>query len=476
MVLTLLALAHAESAATSFATDAGDWEGGSLGDGVLVVTESTSLVVDGMASFTLTARLRLVDGQRFALAAGSSTFEADYAEAQRLSLDSDTAPFPPADVEFSTGTTVADNLGEPELARWGDSYLLCGTRDGGVVLASGVSTESLTTFSSVVANASGPDLVVETSGLALYFARDGAIHRATSPDGLAFTEAGEVLSPGPDFDSEGLAAPSVVVDDNGTYHLYYSVPATGGTGYATSADGVSFTRLGELSADGDRLGLADVSYDAGTFEAIYSMGDSLGLALGGTDPTFASTSSDIRPLVESRDASWGDGDFGAATLVREGDTWLAWVGATDEGTPMVGELIATPEPGSWVSLVLDWDGATLSARYDDTELVSAAEAVDSFTFTVEGTLEIDEVEVLYTTISDTGVLDTGLFDEDDTAMDTATPASDTATADTASDFPGYNAGEWLGDPGGCGCNAGTPVAPAFSLGWLLLLRRVRGSK
>ncbi len=474
MVLAFLALAHAESAATSFATDPGDWEGGSLGDGVLVVTDTTSLVLDGMASFTLTARLRLVDGDRFALSTGSSTFEADYTGNQRLSLDSDTAAFPPADLDFSTGTTVATNLSDPDLCRWGDNYLLAGSRDGGVLLATAVATDALSNFTSVVANAAEPDLVVESTGVALYFARDGAIHRATSADGLSFTEAGVVLSAGPDFDSTGLGAPSVVVDDSGTYHLYYSVPATGGTGYATSADGVGFTRMGELSADAGRLSLADVSYDAGSFEALYSMGDSLGLALGGTDPTFGDANTDLRPLVETRDASWSDGDFGSATLLRGGDTWLGWVGATDEGSPVVGELTATPQPGSWVTLVLDWDGTALTARYDDTTLVSATDAIDSFTFTVEGTLEIDEVEVLYTTISDTGFLDTGLFSEDDTAMDTAAPVSD--TADTGSAFPGYNAGEWLGDPGGCGCNSSAPVAPAFTVGWLLLLRRVRGGK
>ena len=178
MVLAFLALAHAESAATSFATDAGDWEGGSLGDGVLLVTDTTSLVLDGMASFTLTARLRLVDGDRFALSTGSSTFEADYTGNQRLSLDSDTAAFPPADLDFSTGATVATNLSDPDLCRWGDNYLLAGSRDGGVLLATAVATDALSNFTSVVANAAEPDLVVESTGVALYFARDGAIQNA----------------------------------------------------------------------------------------------------------------------------------------------------------------------------------------------------------------------------------------------------------------------------------------------------------
>ncbi|MBM4364616.1 MAG: hypothetical protein FJ102_00260 [Deltaproteobacteria bacterium] len=476
MALAILAsLALAESSATSFATDAGDWEGGSLGDGVLVVTESTTLALDQMASFTLTARVRLADGDGFSLLAGESVFDADYTGAERLSLDSDTAPFPASELDFDAESTVADNLADPDLARLGDELLLCGTRDGGLVLSRDPGAD-FDDFASIVANAAEPDLLVGTE-LHVYFSRDGAIHRATSADGESFSEDGEVLAPGADFDSTGLGSPSVVIDDAGTYHLYYSVPATGASGYATSADGLAFTRMGELSAGSDRLWLADVSYDNGTFSALYSMGDSLGLALGGTDPTLADDDTDIRPLVEADQASWADDGFGAPTLLFDNDALYTYVAATDEGEAVIGEIEGEPEPGTWVTLVLDWDGSNLVARWNDVELASSATGIESFTFTVDGSLEIDEVEVEYTTISDTGVIDTGILDTEDSGLndDTGTPTA-LDSADTGAAFPGYNAGEWLGDPGGCGCNSTAPSPAVFSLGWLLLLRRVRGGK
>ncbi len=476
MALAILAaLAHAESSATSFATDAGEWEGGSLGDGVLVVTESTTLALDDMASFTLTARVRLADGDGFSLLAGESVFDADYTGAEHLSLDSDTAPFPASELDFDADDTVAENLADPDLARYGDEILLCGTRDGGLVLARDPGADFDDDFVSIVANAAEPDLLVGTE-LHVYYTRHGAIHRATSADSESFTEEGEVLAPGADFDATGLGSPSVVIDDAGTYHLYYSVPATGATGYATSADGLAFTRMGELSAGADRLWLADVSYEDGAFSALYSMGDSLGLALGGTDPTFADDDTDIRPLVEADQAAWADDGFGAPTMLFDTDALYLYVSATDEGQAIIGEIEGEPEPGNWATLVLDWDGANLVAQWNDVVLSSTATGIESFTFTVDGTLEIDEVEVEYSTISDTGVIDTGILDTEDSGMnDTGSPTA-LDSADTGSAFPGYNAGEWLGDPGGCGCNSSAPTPAAFSLGWLLLLRRVRGGK
>jgi predicted GH43/DUF377 family glycosyl hydrolase len=85
---------------------------------------------------------------------------------------------------------------------------------------------------------------------------------ATSPDGVAWTVAGSggaVLTAGAagKFDSAGVFFPSVVKDGS-TYRMWYSGQAEDGglIGYATSADGVAWTRVdGSLAKGGMIAGM-----------------------------------------------------------------------------------------------------------------------------------------------------------------------------------------------------------------------------
>jgi predicted GH43/DUF377 family glycosyl hydrolase len=95
-----------------------------------------------------------------------------------------------------------------------------------------------------------PYVLVENDGLTMWYAAHGpeevAIARATSRDGIRWERKGVVLRAEEPWEKRALMCPSVLRDENGTYHLWYS----GGEryepdaiGYATSADGVTWQRV-----------------------------------------------------------------------------------------------------------------------------------------------------------------------------------------------------------------------------------------
>jgi Glycosyl hydrolases family 32 N-terminal domain len=95
-----------------------------------------------------------------------------------------------------------------------------------------------------------PFVLVEDDGLVMWYATHGerhvAIARATSRDGINWRREGVVLEPSLPWEKAALMCPSVVRDDDGRYHMWYS----GGEryepdaiGYAISSDGASWTRV-----------------------------------------------------------------------------------------------------------------------------------------------------------------------------------------------------------------------------------------
>jgi len=95
-----------------------------------------------------------------------------------------------------------------------------------------------------------PFVMVDDTQLTMWYAAHGndrvAIARATSTDGVTWQRHGVVLSPEEPWEKAALMCPSVLRDDNGLYHMWYS----GGErvepdaiGYATSPDGVTWTRV-----------------------------------------------------------------------------------------------------------------------------------------------------------------------------------------------------------------------------------------
>jgi hypothetical protein len=494
-MLLLVSFAFAGSSATSFATDPGDWSGGTLGNGVLtVVDDEVTLDLGVLTSFTFTARMRLAEGDAFTVSVDDTcAFAAEYTGAAALRLGASTQPFGLPELAFSAaaapavspGTLPAEaaGVGDPDVVSFNGAWWMFYTATdlGGATSVRAATSPDLQTWTAVDdlqldGGAEPAALVTDDGTLVVYYAVAGSIYRTSSSDGVDFAFPNVALSPGPGFDASGLGHPSVTVDADGAWHLWYGVPATGATGAAASADGLSFTRVAELNADASRLAGLDVDATDLGFEGIYTMIDSVGFADGGDDGTFSDAASDLRPVLAMNETAWSEGGFGTASLVHDGDARVGFVDAVHDGTRVIGRVDSAPEPGTWGSLVLTWDGTTLGATWNDgPELTCAVTDPGPFVVRANGTVELDETRLDYTmdaadtadtagTPTDSGPGDSG--DEEDTGDD----ALDSADTGAMS----FNAGEWLGEPGGCGCQstspAPRPTQALSALGFLLLLR------
>lgn len=427
-MLLITGLALATTNAASFSTDSGDWTGGSVADGVLSVTDgSATLVTGALASFTLDARLRLSDGDSITTRAGDAELVTSWGPGGEVTLGTESTALSAAEQEWNAISTGLDGS-EPELVRMNGSWLLYRAVED--LIEAATSADGVTwTDVGVVADGTAPDAVIDGDRVVLYTNCGTAICRVDSGDGLEFGSPVAIL------DGE-LSA--VSRDDDGMWWIWYT--ATGELQLASSTDGVTFSLHSTLADDG-RLHALDV---LGSYDGAWDAYDGLHLSHD-VDPAFADTTDDVGPLTFGCEAPTDP------SLAMDGNVW--YLAAVCDGTPSV--AAGTPAAGSWANLHMEWDGATLTATWGEGEaLTTTLTAVDSFSFEALGTLELDEVVIVYAVAGDdTG--DTG--DTADTAdtSDTATPDGD--SGDTASG-PLYSAADLTGEPGGCGCEAsGSPT-------------------
>jgi predicted GH43/DUF377 family glycosyl hydrolase len=200
-----------------------------------------------------------------------------------------------------------------------------------------------------------PYVLVEGDSLTMWYAAHGdhrvVIARATSEDGLAWERNAVVLEPSEPWEKDALMCPSVVRDAESTYHLWYS----GGEryepdaiGYATSPDGVAWTRVGTEPVlrpepgstwESDRVAGAHVFPHGGWLYAAY-----IGFANGFEDSAIG--------IARSRDGvAWerhagnpvitrGEpGDFDSINVYKpfvvvHGDEWRMWFNAS---SPRIGD-------------------------------------------------------------------------------------------------------------------------------------------
>jgi len=108
-----------------------------------------------------------------------------------------------------------------------------------------------------------------------YTGHDGSKNRigyATSTDGINWTKHGMVLDVGPNaWESKGAYSPSVLYDSNaGKYKMWYTGydGSKNRIGYATSTDGINWTKHGNyvLCYNGDNSASPSVIYDSNTGE------------------------------------------------------------------------------------------------------------------------------------------------------------------------------------------------------------------
>lgn len=489
-MLLLASIALASSSSASFAVDSGAWSGGTVSDGVLEIADaSATLDLGVVSSFTFAARMRLASGDQFSVGTGSlCTFIADYTGAQALSLDNASVPFNVDELAFTASSQAvvepddlseAAGVGDPDVVSFGGQWWMFYTATdlGSLPAVHAATSADLTTWTRLdtleLDGGAEPTAIDDDGTLVVYYTAGGTIYRTTTTDGTSFSFPTVALSPGPDFDSSGLGDPSILRGADGTWHLWYSVTDSGATGHAISNDGLGFTRSGELSTDGSRLAALDVTDGTFGFEGVYTMLDSVGFAPGGDDPEFIDATADIRPALAMNDTSWSEGGFGSAAAVRDNAGLTLFVDGVDSGQRVIGRVDTAPAPGGWGSLVLRWDGTTLTASWNDgPDLTCALSNVGPFVVTATGTAELDEVRVDYSGTATTDTADTGT--PHDSGADTAAGDTGDSALDSADTGAlGFNAGEWLGEPGGCGCQStspprATPVLTVFAS--LLLIR------
>jgi len=190
-----------------------------------------------------------------------------------------------------------------------------------------------------------PYVLAESGRLTMWYAAHSessvVIARATSQDGIEWERTGVVLEPTLPWEKAALMCPSVLRDGDGVYHLWYS----GGEryepdaiGYATSADGVNWTRVGDEpvlrpgergSWEADRVAGAHVFSAEDWLYAAY-----IGFAHGFEDSAIG--------IARSRDGvSWerhasnpvvsrgAAGEFDSINVYKpfvvvEGDEWRLW--------------------------------------------------------------------------------------------------------------------------------------------------------
>jgi beta-1,2-mannobiose phosphorylase / 1,2-beta-oligomannan phosphorylase len=194
-----------------------------------------------------------------------------------------------------------------------------------------------------------PFVLDEGDHLTMWYAAHGeaqvAIARATSRGGVEWRREGVVLEPSLQWEKAVLMCPSVVRDDEGQYHMWYS----GGeryepdaVGYATSTDGVNWVRVHEEpvlrpgasgSWESDRVAGAHVFRDGEWLYAAY-----IGFANGFEDSAIGIARSRDgvgwerhadNPVV-SRGAA---GEFDSINVYKpfvvvDGDEWRMWFNAS----------------------------------------------------------------------------------------------------------------------------------------------------
>ena len=303
---------------------------------------------------------------------------------------------------------------------------------------------------------------------------------------MTVTEQGVVLA-ATELGITGMREPTVTRLEDDTLLLWVT-DDTGDVRAASSPDGRTWTSDGTVASG--RLADSDLVAFTGGSAASWLDADGVWATPGDTSGAPAAATYDRLTFADGF-ADWSAGAPASADLTLDGTEWQAWLADADGA---MGHFSATPSPGAWVGVELDWADGVLTATWGGGVVLSTPLAsADGLTLTAEGTLELDEALVLYTVAgeagdtadsgTDSGGGDSGIAadsgsdssDTADTAMDTASDSGDSVALDTAGDSAPltWSAAQLSGEPGGWGCSSGrsTPSGAALILLIAALRRR-----
>ncbi len=448
--------------------------GGTVAGGVLSVTDGSAVLdLAGATAMTLSARLRLVDGEQVLLGG----LALDYTLDGGVVLADSVLPFPdghyawepddtwviePSEEYWDSGNTLHcevffDDATNTWFLFWtgerGDAgypYRSIGvatsddgqnwTRyEGNPVLWVTMDT---TTVDGIHVHM--PTVVKEPAGTwHMYYScyQNGVGHRvchATSDDGFDWATQGVVVDQGAagEFDEVSLRMPDVVITDDGTWHMLYNGTKGdehyGPTGYATSTDGWTWTKHGAITADEWDLQGGGMYIGPYGVEQWWNCADVFCHSTANPTDLSAWTEDPSGVLFEKGWDWWNDGYVQSPSPWLVGGTWHMWFNAytyDDDAHERIGHAQTVPVPGEWMDVALAWDGATLAATVNGATMTTAISSFESLEFSALGTAELDEVHVAWT-----------VADE----ADTGTPS--------AGDSGGAS-GDSGEAPAGCGCHS-----------------------
>jgi len=176
---------------------------------------------------------------------------------------------------------------------------------------------------------------------------------ATSVDGSTWTNYGKVFGPSEnaaDWDASSVRSPAVLFDqDDNLYKMWYwgnnnggdpQVYGDRGTGFATSPDGVNWTRQGQVS-DESRLSNGDVLKINGVFYMFSNFGPHIGMSISLDGLTWHDYTPNPLIYAGRQSQSWKPSYIDAASMVYDstvGQMKIYYYGA-DSSLPFEGTSI-----------------------------------------------------------------------------------------------------------------------------------------
>lgn len=479
----------------------GDMTGAEVQEGVLVITERGRLDLAGLESFEGRMRVRLAEGDSFRVELSDSWW-ADYA-AGEIRLGESVAALPPAHLDWSPDSSPvfpdsedywdgANRIHCDALEVDGTWYLYWSGE-----MASGypyrqIGLATSTDGKTWTKHALNPVLTIDydkttVDGIHVHMPTvvedDGAwtmlyscyqndvgnrLCRASSEDGLSWTPQGVAVDLGAEgtFDSGSLRMPEMWIDASGTWQLLYNGTDPeqhyGPTGWATSPDGVTWTKHGAITANEDFLQGGGVLSTAYGVEQWWNYQDRFFHAWADESDLSTWTSTGEMMPKTALPGDYGAGYIQAPTMVEDGTThhmFFNSYGADAEGRWMERLWHAQSEPktGQWFDLELVWAADVLEVRWADDGGVAASASVeapgaDSLKIVTEGRVEVASVDFTWT-VEETPIDSDPPDSPSDSPVDSEPIDSEPEEVDEPEDTPPSTT-----EPG-CGC-ASTSGAPA----------------